>query len=581
MRTLCGLGLALLLTSAGLAQARSPCFLTVVDAAGAPIAGAAVTCAFTPDLVSLGDTDIVTATTDERGRARCDVVVGRLYEAWGVGPPGPDGTRPVTAAHDLVSSGRVLELRAIARAAPRHVRIDGLTEWRETGGVAIRWFAVAGQDAAAELPLPADDEVLLPPGPPSPGCLAVVDAAGAFLVAAAVEEGADGEVRLPRPMAFVLTVRDAKGAPVAGAAVEYPVSPGRSTLRLLESTARRRWLARDLGATDARGELRGLCPEPWRFDAGGNRTARPLLLRVRAGARIAGVLVGGPGPVEVTLAEPVSTELTIRGLDASMHVGACSVFELKLAKGRATAFSDQPTMTRLGPSRWSVPSGPRGFWLRIACDERVPTVVVPERVVAPDGRETVDLDALRRFEVEVVDAAGGLAPAAIAVGLPSGGPTNLSWSGVVATDLAGRARVRLPPGPYRVYATNGSEHALALATAETGGELRLTLEPIPTMRVEVRDTDGAPVAGARAFFAEGRFVAASGIGLEQQWRQVAMGLCERYAATARSDVHGELRFPACLGPGFSTRLEIHVGARKSERFALEPDASVRVVVRDE
>ena len=67
----------------------------------------------------------------------------------------------------------------------------------------------------------------------------------------------------------------------------------------------------------------------------------------------------------------------------------------------------------------------------------------------------------------------------------------------------------------------------------------------------------------------------------QQWRQVAMGLCERYAATARSDVHGELRFPACLGPGFSTRLEIHVGARKSERFALEPDASVRVVVRDE
>src|SRR5262245_43121728 len=71
-------------TQANPAQQRSPFFATVVGPDGGPIAGASVTCVFTPDVVNPWDPDIVIAPTNARGQARCNLAVGRLYFAWAV-----------------------------------------------------------------------------------------------------------------------------------------------------------------------------------------------------------------------------------------------------------------------------------------------------------------------------------------------------------------------------------------------------------------------------------------------------------------------------------------------------------------
>lgn len=162
---------------------------------GEPLAGAEVTCVFTANLFAVGDTDVVTAVVDARGRARCDLVVGKLYLAWAIGPADAEGVRCVSEPVALVAAGRVI----------------------------FRWFPDASQDLWADLPLPERDELTLPPSPWAVGSLGVRDAAGEVMVATRIEPFGSDRCELAPPMPVHAVVRDDRGEPLADAKVEYGV----------------------------------------------------------------------------------------------------------------------------------------------------------------------------------------------------------------------------------------------------------------------------------------------------------------------------------------------------------------------
>jgi hypothetical protein len=125
VRSTCLLGLGLLAAMSP-AQQRSPFFSTVIGPDDKPIAGAEVTCVFTPDIVNPWETDVVRGTTDDRGRARCNLVGGRLYTVWAVGPADANGVACVSELVPLAASGRVFELRALDRQPPRRLQLVDL-----------------------------------------------------------------------------------------------------------------------------------------------------------------------------------------------------------------------------------------------------------------------------------------------------------------------------------------------------------------------------------------------------------------------------------------------------------------------
>ena len=250
-----GLVATLVLLGAAFAQTRSPCFATVVGPDGKPIVGAEVTCAFSPDPVQPWRADVVRATTDARGRAKCDLLVGRPYVAWAIGPAGGSGFRWSSQPLPLVGAGRVFDLRAEDECASRQVPVASLAPWREAGAAGLRWFPVQGLHVFVDLPLPAGDTVELPPSLQTTGCLAVHDAKGEVLVATTVAEGASAEKAFGAPVAVAMQVVDTAGAPVAGATIEYEVPSGLSTSMF---TARYRGLTtRCVGTTDDAGKLQG------------------------------------------------------------------------------------------------------------------------------------------------------------------------------------------------------------------------------------------------------------------------------------------------------------------------------------
>ncbi|MEO6596220.1 MAG: hypothetical protein ABIP94_15840, partial [Planctomycetota bacterium] len=205
------------------AQQRSPFFATVVGPDGERIAGAEVTCVFTPNLFSVGEADVTAAVADGRGRVRCDLVVGRLYQAWAIGSADNEGVRCVSESVPLAAAGRVMELSAFERVVPRKVGVGGLAAWREVGGVGLRWFPDASQDLHVDLPMPAGDEVTLPPSPRAVACLGVRDAAGEVMVTVRIEPKALGRREFAPPMQVRAVVWNERGEAVPDALIEHCV----------------------------------------------------------------------------------------------------------------------------------------------------------------------------------------------------------------------------------------------------------------------------------------------------------------------------------------------------------------------
>ncbi|HIE69234.1 MAG TPA: hypothetical protein EYP98_03240, partial [Planctomycetes bacterium] len=159
----------LLLAGLGTAQQRSPLFATVTGPDGKPLANAEVTCSSPPTPIAPWSEDVVVARTDARGRAQCNLAVGRVYVAWAVSSATQAGEHWVTASHNYVAAGRVVEMQALDKHGPRVVEVPGLVAWREVGATGVRWYPDLGECVGVDSVMPDDGNRVAVPA--TPWCL--------------------------------------------------------------------------------------------------------------------------------------------------------------------------------------------------------------------------------------------------------------------------------------------------------------------------------------------------------------------------------------------------------------------------
>lgn len=468
---------------------------TVVDGDGTPLAAAQVTLVHTdPGRADTSASDVVTCTSDARGRFIAKVLPVGTYSAWAC----------VEAAGALRTSGvcdtaipggdcRLVVDRAVDRC---EVDVRDLEAWAAFGPfevlVAPRAANVAFVPLAEASRLPAIAHVL------------VRDATQRVLVHEEMHGGPIGGrfvVHVPPPRTTRLAVRHFDGGPAAGAQVL--AATARAGIEAIHTAAPfgrpRAMFWREVGTTSADGTVTVTAPQ----GAG----AWPLLVRtpdsaesmiVRASQDDAARIDGGP---------------TTRSLDGTFAVQLRPAMLLSFAYGdkplaRGEVFvaaciggftvCDRSFARALGPAgTYELPLGdgvPIGALLSVRDDDAAPWHV--HRLFPDPGNwRRIDLAADREFALQVRlpngDPARGFAgivkPADDAIGEPVH----------VATDQGGRLTCHLGPGAWIVFLTDGTHYAhAALAENAPGKRVQCTAKPFEQREFAVQDVSGHPVEGA-------------------------------------------------------------------------------------
>lgn len=500
--------------------ARRPTFARVEDGRGEPLANAVVTFAgCLPHLgVEAGPRDLLQVQTDARGRAQAKLLPELCYVAWAIGPADAQGKAMVTEAHGWFGAGSLFTLRGGEAVAPRTLPVEGLAAWQGKGPLRFAaWTSMPGSETP--LPLSPDGVLTLPPGPYQ--VIEVATADGLPLLH--VDAGADRLV-VPPPQIVKVRAKDENGAPLAGARVRLRVGrwqPWRQDS--LGSVVEDRW--RPLGVTDAD----GLCvvDVPYAADPLRDPGHGDLLLFVGAPGRpsVAGGPFGNelfqddrkaqPRPVgELTFTCKRVTPLTgsVGKVPAGtlVHLSAvCKMFvertsyrhdarafHAEVAADGTFTFDDVPP--ELHSSRFSIvsPSSPAAVWPvfpSLRGRELPPEVMVSEPALRT-GEGQVDLS------LQVLEPTGGPARGLIAYLAPAATNGVLVRDATVRfpLDARGSAQLRLVPGPWVVMAwTDGGWAARVLQLQAGSATESLTMHEHQRMRLQLRDAQGQPIAGAR------------------------------------------------------------------------------------
>ncbi|HLQ37431.1 MAG TPA: hypothetical protein VK348_06505 [Planctomycetota bacterium] len=515
----------LLLAAALGAQDRKPAFVRVFGSDGKPLAAAAVTLfgevAIAPELAPV---DVVKVTTDDKGRARADLLLCVGYSAYAVGPADAAGVQQVTEVADGAACSRTVELRADRSCGTRELRGDGIAAWQAEGPLQVR--AGVGTRMRLWLPLPLqDDKVALPPLPGNTR-VQVLDARGQLLQTGAPGEGDAAVLALPPRRLLPVLVVDDKGAPVAGAEIWHQVATEYNQ-RLL--TYRRADSWRVCGVTGVDGTAQAVVAsamEPLAEDFNGQ-------LQLAAGkpgfAESVGGWLGRERIVDNKRVEAGKvSELRFTLTPQAPLRGRLLQGEVPLAN-RQVLLCTQVRITQ-GQGGWS--SWPRTFSTQTEADGSYAFAVLPslqdpvQLAIGPvpppadagskvpfvpagpllGGQKvpaeppTIDLARTANLSLQVLDLQNGPARNADAALVPLiNGNLNLQgWALEFPLDPAGRAVARALPGSALLFAFDCDGFASQLLEFDGKPvDLKLQLQPFACMQVRVLDADGQPVEGAR------------------------------------------------------------------------------------
>jgi hypothetical protein len=530
---LLGLHAAALLLTSGRAPAqavdadgqRRPTFVRVEDPAGQTVAGAIVTFAGAlPHIgVDAGPRDGTQVQSDARGRAQAKLRPDLCYVAWAVGPADAAGARGVAPVHGWFGAGSLFTLRLGPPAAPQRLRITGADAWAARGP--LQYFASTpspGRDVALDVVASADgaaSEIEVPLDPVR--VIEVRTAAGEPLWSTPTAAGED--LVLPPPQSLRVRVRDEKGAPLAGALVRQRVArlvPWR--VDNYGGVNEDRW--RDLGRTDAEGAC--VVEVPYAADPLRDPSHGDLLLFATAVGRPAvaggvfqkGHLVddrkvnkieGGELPFTCRAVAPLVGSIGREPRGSVAHLAAVGKlfvernsyandarsFCVPIGADGTFRFDDVPA--ELHSSRLTIvaPDGARVTWPTFPA---MPARELPPEVAGRDGG--LAAEDFTDLTVQVVEPGGGPARGAIVLLAPAAQPGVLLRDSALRLplDARGAAQLRLVPGKWtlHVLADNGYA-AQGLELLAGTRSVTLAMHPMARMRVEVRDANDRPVAGAK------------------------------------------------------------------------------------
>jgi hypothetical protein len=572
---------------------RRPTFARAETATGEPLAGAVVTFAGrVPHLgVDVVGKDIVRVGTDARGRAQAKLLPGLCYTAWVESAAGADGRIAVSAPNAWFSAGALVALRAGEPEPPQRLQLRGLSAWAAQGPLqfhALFW------SPGPELPLVIENgELVVPPGPVA--TIEVRTASGEPLWHAKV---ADGALVLPPPRRVRVHVVDDNGAPMAGALLRHRV--GRLLLWRLDNfggVIEDRW--RELGRTGADG--RAEVEVPYAGDPLEEQQHGDLLLFASFAGRpaVAGgvfqrglyrndhLVAAGAGTLDELQfvcrpVPPLSGNIGAVPAGSSVHLAAvCKLFvettsynhdarsfTAPVAADGSFAFTDLPAELHSG--RLSLVPGGAAFDepMSLPMFQTLPGRELPALVASAAGPGLIG-EAVADLRLVVTDAGGGPARGTIAFVAPAEPRGVLLRDSVVRVPLdpGGATNLRLSPGAWVVMAASDTGYVakeLPLTAGAHSHELRM--QALQQLRIELRDDQGRPIAGAR-LQSRGTTTRGSDDPLHamlQGLRNQQRGLW----ATLRTDAEGRMVIPFVPIEGVVQKMELQWAGRRSEEFVL-------------
>lgn len=569
------------------AQMRKPCFVSVVDGAGKPLANAQVVLRWLPGLGTPGDADRVIETTDAQGRCRPELRVGRLYKTWAIGPAASDGVCLVSAPTDRGACGCVIELTAAHAMAPRRVRVH----WNDQ--IAGNWHSLAVLMSSPDDPWASELEEgnVLPPQRYGRSWIGVGQRE--LLQRFAVEPfDAAPELSLAQsPVVKLRVVREGTEprTPIAGAEVALT------------------WM-RETDDDDAVFGPRGESGYRLMSVTNGKGEADVPLHGAGDGKRmIASLRVSAPGCSALFMPAQVAEQFARRGEPLVAALPAARVARGVWRAPRDGEVSKQVVccallhpnnlIVNMPLDAWFVGAEtiqvdvPANAWQHqlvahvLPRDEKQAPRLLALPVIADKLPSLPDVlpGELRTLRVQVLDATGAPACGAqVAVVSPVRKRQFGLEASHLACDAAGRVELMLGEGDWGVYACRDGAHALfVLGAGDAGRELVLKLVDTPRLRCRVVDADGRPVVDARLEVVDRRGqvpavgeatvdFAAFEDGDDWARRSFARCVAQPLLVSARSTRDGMIAAPVQDWLPWKVTVRVRAGPRASDAF----DASV-------
>ncbi len=578
---------------------------------GKPLGGAEVLmAACLPTASGCAELDRLTATADARGRFKVQALPNARYQAIAFGPPGEDGVRlagPLAAG----VAGGILQVDCTTPCRSVRVAVEGLSPWRDLGPFSLR-IHVGDMAWPGVTALDADDQAALPVLPLADLAFDVIDGSGQLLgsftrEAERMRRHVAADAR--SPIAVALSVRppqqipfgavDAQGAPGAGVEVRRRIRSRQLAAKWLlrGGTERTEW--RTLGKTDDDGRLVGRAPaaaDPFEdcreslffcasapgrmaswagfaeqpFCDGKLLASKPNSLRfvmreaVPFTVHLPAPLGAASLPQRAVVRAPIKVEMA----DNNGWMHEWLAFERTVdAAGRIVVEEMPATFAPCDFCLWPSPHQDR--WIPNDVRRSAPPSPVVVRPLTADA--TLDPGSFPLLRLAVRDEAELPCAQAevLAVDLTRS-HWDLNFMPHWTTDSDGLSAVRLSPGPWGLLLRSETGFAWLRVDAQRDEELRLRLQPLPSLRGRLVGEDGAPVRDARAYVSSsGMSVAAGAVGGDDVPGSLASSLIHAWCMQARSGADGTFVVPFLSAPGLVCRVKWFADGSTSAELELE------------
>lgn len=455
------------------AQQRQPVTGRVLDAAGAPAAGAVVTLVWSPPGgEACGPPDVVTATADATGHFAAAVLAQQTYSLWAV-QAAADGRAHASSVTEQVGGGADLQVRLWREIRPRTLRLEATEPYADQGPLRLQVAPGAANLALFDVSGSGEAPVL-----PSIALAVVRDRQGAVVAARSVppDTGEPFVFALPEPVRYRLRALGLDHQPVADATVFY-ASASSSAAPPLQS-----WRA--CGTTDPSGDA-------------AIRAPIGSILLIRAAGMAERFFTANPLRSTVVELQPAA-RLEVQPADALPPEA-----QVLLTASYVDPDCERSVALRLvsGTAELPLPLHPVAATLHIRANAAAPW---HRQGVELRSGETVVVrpDRQRRLSLQFVDQHGDGARALPGVLVAIGSACAERQQIPICTDASGRLECTLGSDAWLLFVTDGVQWARydvpAQATA-AATELRATLHcaPLPVATLHVFDAaNQRPVARA-------------------------------------------------------------------------------------
>jgi len=577
-----------------------------VDQAGKDIADAEVHLVFSPVGAQDGNAgEHQVITTDKRGRFRFKARPCTRHLLWAIGPEDDDKMRQVSAMR-WATPGAPVQLRATEKHPQVTVTVKGLEKWADYGPFQLALAPGEIRIPGLTVPVADDFTSVMPPLPAGRTTLDVMDKNGQPLACLTLRTFKAATSRTVRPMRSVpMVVVDDKGNPIENALIRQRVSVGSSDRidNLPQPPGRIVW--RELGKTNAAGELTGkIANSKDPFETSGWQHL--MFTATKDGYSIShsgfrrhpffdGKEVKQEGKKELRFTlrkdQPTVVRFMRNNNDALVGQPVTVRRGVKIEQLKNNGWTHEGLVFHLttdetGRIKIPLVSNPIDKLQFVIGGDLAQTTFVaddkrrmsPDRAFAlhelkasKDKELLINVGAFAKVQMRLLDESGNPAPDAqvMLISRDRKGEYDCSgWSTMATPDSAGRLALQLQPGEWAIFARTRLGMSYAKIDVEPGEQkpLDVRMSPMPTMLGRAVDGAGKPIANAKLSCHSSTWH--SGGDRDQVLENIASSLNWTWINNTTTDKDGNFACTFLDLPGMTYEGRLRANGNQSKSFSI-------------